>query len=191
MGGSLPGYKVFWNLSEGVTIIMLFQLFQDFWYRKDYVSYARKLGVIIGDGCKILSNPRKCFGSEPWLVRIGNHVEITGGVIILTHDGSTWVTRDKNPCDAVWGTVEIGDNVFVGERAIIMPNIKVGNNCVIGAGSIVTKSVPDNSVVAGCPARVISDYASFSNRIHAKAIPIIGMEREKQIEYSKKHFGIS
>lgn len=167
---------------------MLKNFFLDFRYRKDYVSYARYLGATVGDNCKFLSNPRKCFGSEPWLIKIGNHVEITGGVILLTHDGSTWIIREEHPELASWGTIEIGNNVFIGVRSIIMPNVKIGNNVVIGAGSIVTKDVDDGTVVAGIPARVICDVGSFSSKIINKSIPVLGLSKMEQIDFCKRYF---
>ena len=160
----------------------------DYFYHKDYVKYARKLGVQVGEDCKILCNPRKHFGSEPWLIKIGSHVEITGEVTLLTHDGSVWVARHLSPDAAIWGTIEIGNNVFIGYGSIIMPNIKIGNNCVIGAGSIVTKNVPDNSVVVGAPARIIGDYDSFVDKALKKSIHVLELNKKERIEFCKKHF---
>jgi maltose O-acetyltransferase len=53
--------------------------------------------------------------------------------------------------------VEIADDVWIGQRAIIMPGLKIGSHTVIGAGSIVTKDVPEGAVVAGIPARIINE----------------------------------
>lgn len=161
-------------------------LFWDFIYRNDNVNYARKLGVEVGNDCKILCNPRKWFGTEPWLIKIGSHVEITGNVTLLTHDGSTWIIREKFPELAIWGTIEIGNNVFIGNSSIIMPNVKIGNNCVIGAGSIVTKDVPDNCIVAGVPAKIINDFDSFTDKIVNKAIPVLSISTEERKQYTRE-----
>ena len=59
------------------------------------------------------------------------------------------------------GCIEIGDNVFVGAGVRLMYNVRVGSNCVIGAGSIVTKDLPSNGVYAGIPARYICSYDDF------------------------------
>lgn len=53
------------------------------------------------------------------------------------------------------GAVAIGDFCFLGFRSMVMPGVTLGNRCIVGAGSIVTKSFPDNSVIAGTPARFI------------------------------------
>ena len=60
------------------------------------------------------------------------------------------------------GTPVIGDNVFIGPGAVIIGNIKIGNNVAIGANAVVTKNVPDNAVVAGVPARILSMQGSAS-----------------------------
>lgn len=126
------------------------------------VRYARKKGVQVGEGCRIYI---RSWGSEPFLVSIGNRVTVTSGVKILTHDGSTWLIRDNGVRYQRYLPVNIGDDVFIGVNSIIMPGVNIGSNVVIGAGSVVTKDVPDNTVVAGNPARFITTFDSFSNKI--------------------------
>lgn len=70
-------------------------------------------------------------------------------VAFVTHDGGTHILRKEIPNASLYGTITVGNNVFIGARAIIMPNVKIGNNCIIGAGSIVTKDVEDGTIVAG------------------------------------------
>lgn len=127
------------------------------------ISYARDLGVKVGDGCIIESFN---FGSEPWLISIGNHVEIAGNVSFITHDGGTWVLRQNPKYHKVikYGKIVIHDNVFIGYGAIILPGIDIGKNVIIGAGSVVTRDVPSNSVVAGNPARVISSFDEYGRK---------------------------
>ncbi len=108
------------------------------------------------------------FGSEPYLITIGSHVTITGGVQFITHDGGVWVFRPEEPDIDVFGSIVVGDNVFIGYGAILMPGVKIGSNSVVGAGAIVTRDVLDNVVVVGCPAKVIMSkdeyYESFKDR---------------------------
>lgn len=59
------------------------------------------------------------------------------------------------------GVPEIGDNVYIGANAVIAGKIKVGNNCLIGACSLVNKDLPDNSVAVGVPAKIIADRGSY------------------------------
>lgn len=58
----------------------------------------------------------------------------------------------------------IGSDVFIGTRSIIMPGVHIGNRVIIGAGSVVTKSIPDGSIVAGNPARLIGQYEDFEQK---------------------------
>lgn len=133
-------------------------------FRKEkFIQGGGKLGV----DCEIY--PDVEFGSEPYMITIGNHVRITNGVRFVTHDGGVWVLRNLGLENAdIFGKIEIGDNVHIGWNAIIMPNVSIGNNCVIGAGAVVTKSIPDNSVAVGVPAKVIESideyYAKAQNK---------------------------
>ncbi|WP_298488571.1 acyltransferase [uncultured Maribacter sp.] len=121
-------------------------------YRKSPIDYAKSLGVSIGENCKIAI---KNWGSEPYLIKLGNHVHITTNVQFINHDGGVWVFRDEIPGFDVFGKITIDDNTYIGNNAVIMPGVHIGKNCVIGANSVVTKSIPDNMVVAGVPARYI------------------------------------
>ena len=129
-------------------------------YQKDPVVYLRRRGVQIGQNCAILCNAN-AFGSEPWLIRLGNHVEITAGVRFITHDGGAWVLREKNPNMDVFGPIIVGNNVFIGVNSIIMPSVYIGDNVVVGAGSIITRSIPDNCVVHGAPARIYKTITEY------------------------------
>jgi len=124
--------------------------------------FFRECGLAIGEGCRIFSNnPHETFGSEPYLIRIGNHVTITSGVKFITHDGGTWVFRQEDPAFDVFGPIEVKDNVFIGIGTILMPGVTIGENCVIGSHSVVSRSIPANSVAAGVPARVIMGLEEY------------------------------
>lgn len=141
-----------------------------------YVEYLRNIGVSIGEDVTIYVPTKTLIDEQyPWMITIGNHVRITEGVKILTHDYSWSVL--KNYSGAIFGasgTVNIGDNVFIGMNAIIERNVNIGNNVVVGAGSVVTKDCESNSVYAGVPAKRIMSIDEFSEK-----------RREKQLEEAK------
>lgn len=117
--------------------------------RKNPIKYARKIGVTIGENCRLIGSPD--WGSEPWLISIGNHSEISCGCTFITHDGSTWVFRDKEPYKDVlrFGQIRIGNNCFIGAKSILLPGVSVGDNSIVGAGSLVTKDIPAGEVWGG------------------------------------------
>lgn len=127
--------------------------------KRDNIGLAKVMGVNIGSNCIIYDDPTNVFGTEPWLITVGNHVEICSGVEFVTHEGQIWVAREldnKFKNMDCFRPIVIKDNVFIGAHTFIMPGINIGNNVVIGAGSIVTKNISDNSVVAGSPAKKIA-----------------------------------
>lgn len=142
----------------------LFKVWELFYSRISPISYAKKIGVQIGDNCKLNGSPE--WGSEPYLVKIGNHTEISYGCAFITHDGSTWVFREKEQYKGVlrFGGIKIGNNCFIGARTTILPNVTIGNNVIIGACSLVTKSVPSGEVWGGVPAHFITKTEVFAER---------------------------
>jgi len=124
-------------------------------------DYFRKQGAIIGDQCSIIPTS---LGTEPYLVRIGNHVTIASGVTFITHDGATWLFRDEVPDLQVFGPIIIGDNCVIGQSAILFPNIRIGNNSIVGAGSVVISDVPPDTIVMGIPARPFGSVAKYKEK---------------------------
>src|SRR5438128_330233 len=123
--------------------------------------YAQKMGVKLGNDCRIYT---RNFGSEPWLISIGNKVTITSGVTILTHDGATWLMNDARGRRYLYRRVKIGNNVFIGVNSVILPGVIIEDNVIVAAGSVVTKSIPSGCIVGGNPAKIIGDYNEFKRR---------------------------
>jgi acetyltransferase-like isoleucine patch superfamily enzyme len=124
----------------------------------------KKIGVSIGDDCEIYDDVN--FGSEPYLVSIGNHVRITRGVKFVTHDGGVWVLRKayNMPEIDLFRPITVGDNVHIGMNAIIMPGVSIGNNVIIGCGAVVTKPIPDGEIWGGIPARKLLSVEEYYNK---------------------------
>ncbi|MGJ0366247.1 acyltransferase [Aliarcobacter cryaerophilus] len=115
-------------------------------------KYAKFIGVKFGDNCRFYTN---YFGSEPYLIKIGNDVTLTDGVKFINHDGGVWVIRNKfeeyKNIDIV-KPITIGNNVFIGSNTIILPGVNIGDDVIIAAGSIVTKNLDSGFVYKGIPA---------------------------------------
>lgn len=140
-------------------------------------KYARSIGVVIGEDCAIAS---KNFGSEPYLITIGDHVQVTNDVKFFTHGGG-WVFRRDSPKFDYFGKIVIGSNVYIGNNAMILPGVTIGDNVIVAAGAIVTKSVADNNIVAGNPAKVIGDISSLKQKVEPYNLNTKGMiSKEKK-----------
>lgn len=153
---------------------MLDKFFQKSFFDNN-LSKARKMGVKVGENCRFYSAH---FGSEPYLITIGNHVTITDGVRFITHDGGIWVFREEEPQADVFGEISIGDNVFIGVGSIILPGVTIGNNTVIGAGSVVSRSFSGNGVIAGNPARLICTLEEYREKLSRVKLNTKGMSDE-------------
>ncbi len=135
---------------------------------ESYVEFLRKKGMKIGEDVIIYSPLKTLIDLQyPWEISIGNHVRIATGTIILTHDFSWSVLKrldGGNGSGAVLGAsgyVNIGNNVFIGMNAIILRNVRVGDNAIIGAGSVVTSDCESGYVYAGNPAKKIMSVEEY------------------------------
>lgn len=132
------------------------------------IEYARWVGVNIG------KNPHfygpTSWGTEPWLITIGDNVHITGNCKFINHDGGTLIFRDQIPDLEISKPIVIGNNVYIGEETMILPGAHIGNNCVIGARSVVTKDIPNNSVAVGVPARVIKSADEYLEKLKRESL---------------------
>lgn len=148
-------------------------------YKHSHEERLRKLGVIIGEDCSIGYVE---VSSEPYLITIGNHVQITDGTKIFTH-GGCWVFRQKEPDFDYFGRVVIGNNVYIGNNTLILPGVTIGDNVVIGAGSVVTKSILSDCVACGVPAKVVCSIDEYYHKCSPYNVHTKGFSYEE-----KRHF---
>jgi acetyltransferase-like isoleucine patch superfamily enzyme len=123
--------------------------------RPAYLFYLKRLGVSIGRNSNI--SLRAKIDTRRGKIIIGENCYITYGCVILSHDATA---KRIDPNDDGSGTVIIEDNVFIGVNSVVLRNVRIGRNSIIGAGSVVTQDVPPNVVVAGNPARILRQIGS-------------------------------
>lgn len=123
--------------------------------------YRKKYGVKIGKNTRITG--RIFWGTEPYLIEIGENVSLTQDVRFITHGGVSKF-RKEYPGINYFARIKIGNNVILGSCSIILPGVTIGDNTIIGAGSVVAKSIPSNVVAAGNPAKVISSLEEYKNK---------------------------
>jgi acetyltransferase-like isoleucine patch superfamily enzyme len=171
-------------------IFRFFSVAASYIYKKIYnivdpIGYARKIGVKVGEGCEFYTVG---FGTEPFLITIGDHVCITH-TTFATHDGALFTLHNKIPEAEYFATITIGNNVFIGYGSIIMPGVTIGDNVVVGAGAVVTKDIPSNCVVGGVPARFIKTHEEYYNGLLGKTLKTHKLSRKKKREFLMEHFG--
>jgi acetyltransferase-like isoleucine patch superfamily enzyme len=130
---------------------------------EESTNQLRKKGLVVGKnfrrGRNVVIDSAHC-----WLIHIGDNVTLEDGAHILSHDA----TPQKQFGYTKLALVEIGDGVTVGARALIMPGVKIGSGASIQPGSVVARDVPDNTIVAGNPARKIGERSSLKQQYEAE-----------------------
>lgn len=149
--------------------------------------YKNYTDIHMGENCRIF--PSVSMGSEPYLITIGNNVEITDGVRILTHDGGVKVAMELSLCENVdlMGRVVIGNNVFIGINTIILPGVEIGDNVIIGAGSIVTKNILSNTVACGVPARALCSIEEYYTKNKYRIFETDHLSYEDKKQFLQKY----
>lgn len=168
--------KILWCASLLTYRLIGMRLPHSFWPGGKLFSCIRAF-CLIGMGCKIgkfceiephfdvgfrpvLSIGNNCQinqGAQIKTAKIGNDVMIAPGVIFLDRKHiveRTEISMIKQGQSERMLTI-VGSDVWIGQNAILMPGIRVGKGSIIGAGSVVTKDVPDLAVVAGVPAKLL------------------------------------
>ena len=144
----------------------IYSIFRKIYYffdekkRKKYLDRLIENGLNLGKNVEIIDtfffDPSHCF-----LISIGDNCTICPNVRLIAHDASTKKILGYTKI----GKINIKQNCFIRDSAIILPGVTIGANSVIGAGAVVTKDVPSNTIAAGNPAKVISSVEEYIKKI--------------------------
>lgn len=127
-------------------------------------NYLREHRIFhhIGSNCTIMERKVPLC---PNLISIGNNVHLASKVLLVPHDAIHLCLNNLKIGEGNFkekiGCIEIGNNVFIGSNSTVLYNVKIGSNVIVGAGSLVNRDIPDNSIAAGCPARIIGTFEEF------------------------------
>ena len=151
---------------------------------KEVISdYFRKAGMTIGRGCNICCN---IMNTEPYLINIGENTTISGGVGLITHDNSIQKVLN-NKTDFV-GPITIGNNCFIGAGTIVLLGVTLADNIIVAAGSVVTKSFRESGIIiGGNPAKKIGTWEDFGKKYEEKAVFLNGLSDEERKKEILKH----
>lgn len=131
---------------------------------KAYIEICKSRGLKVGKDVIFIEAPK--FGSEPYLIEIGDRTKITANCTFINHDGAMYTIRsmEKYRDTRNFGRIKIGKNCFIGNNCTILPGVEMGDNCILGAGSVLNSSMPSNSVYAGTPAKFICTIEQYGDK---------------------------
>lgn len=161
------------------------------WALRHQEEYAKEQGVIMKGKVFFHTTPVGMFGSEPWMITLGDNVHITSEVRFITHDGGTLPLRKEVPDLEITKPITVGNDVFIGVRSLIMPGVHIGNRCIIAAGSVVTKDIPDNQVWGGVPARFIKSTDDYMEKLQHESLHLGHLKGEEKAKELKKIYNIT
>lgn len=149
---------------------------------------ARRMGAKVGVRSRVLS-----FGisAEAWLVTIGSDSTISSDVLFITHDGGASLAADEAGRRYFLAPIVVGDRSFIGARVILLPGVHVGNDCIVAAGSVVSRSIPDGVIAAGNPARIVgrtADYVDRAIREWPSENDLHGRDRDEIVEWRARPY---
>lgn len=145
------------------VFIKLHTIYQNI-YDKAYIEICKARGLKVGKDVIFIEAPK--FGSEPYLIEIGDRTKITANCTFINHDGAMYVIRsmEKYKDARNFGRIKIGKNCFIGNNCIFLPGVEMGDNCILGAGSVLSSSMPSNTVFAGVPAKFICTIEQYGDK---------------------------
>lgn len=171
-------------------IRVLKQIYYLIWTKVNPNGFASHLGVKLGKNVRFYGMRPSTFSTEPWLIAIGDNCFITANCQFITHDGGTLILRKEVPDLEITAPISIGSDVYIGLNTTILPGTTIGNRCIIGACSLVKGTFPDNSVIAGVPAKVIKSVDEYLEQIKEKSLGYGHLNAKEKELALKKHFNV-
>jgi acetyltransferase-like isoleucine patch superfamily enzyme len=143
-------------------------------YMNAYNKLLKSVGIRLNGVPRFIAKSARFDDFE--LISIGDRAVISSNVILLTHDYSYTTSlisiNEKPPTDiGILGPISIGENVFIGMNTLILPGSTIGNNVIIGAGSVIRGNIPDNSIFSGNPAVYTGDIREHAIKMKGKTYP--------------------
>ena len=152
-------------------------------------AWALNEGLQLGERVDLVSPPD--FGSEPYLIKIGDDTTISSNCAFITHDAATRVIRrlpDGDPETGYFGPIIVGKNCFVGYRTTILAGVTIGDNTIIGACSLVNRDIPSNVVAAGVPCKVICTLDEYRAKHKDDFMYMNSLPYEEKKAYLLRYF---
>ena len=151
-------------------------------------KFYRKRGVKIGKNVRFLG--KIIFGSELYLIEIGDNCTISGNVVLMTHDGGVSVINNLYgvKVDKI-KPIKIGKNCFIGKNASILSGVSIGDNCIIGFGAVVTKDVPSGEIWGGVPAHFICTIEEYYKKNKPFFHETVSLPYKEKRKYYENLFG--
>lgn len=138
------------------------------WYMYLYNKLLRVFGLKVNGIPRFIAKSVKFDDFK--LITLGDRLVVSSNVIFLTHDysyttGLISIGELPQTDIGILGPIKIGNNVFIGMHSILLPGTTVGDNVIVGAGSVVRGKIPENVVINGNPAVIVSDIHSHINKL--------------------------
>lgn len=160
-----------------------------FGIKTDPLTWYLEEGLQLGKEVSLISVPN--FGSEPYLISIGDKTTISYDCAFVTHDAATRVIRnlpDGNPETVIYGPIKVGKNCFIGARTTIIAGVTIGDNSIIGACSLVNRDIPSGVVAAGNPCKVICTLEEYRKKHEKDFLYMVSMPYKEKKQYLLEYF---
>ena len=155
-------------------------------YCRGMNKYLKHFGITLNGKPKFVARDVKFDSTKPSEISIGEGSVITSKVTVLVHDysiecGLVAIGKQDPVYESMFiRPVVIGKNCFIGQQVFIKPGTTVGDNCIIGAGSVISGNIPPDSVVNGNPGIVIAKTSEWAERKFSQGKYIKGSKRRKK-----------